>query len=131
MTVVDASTVVRLLANRGSDHLLRRRMTAPRPLHAPHLLDAEVASGVRGLLLGRKVDPERADEMLVDYASLRITRHPVLPYLKRIIELRDNLSAYDAAYVVLAEALGMPLLTTDAKLADVVGHNAEVQVYPR
>ena len=130
MIVVDASTVIRLLANRGTDDMLRRRLSAPRTLHAPHLIDAEVGSGVRGLLLGRKVDRERADEMLADFASLRITRHPLLPYLSRVIDLRDNLSAYDAAYVVLAEALAIPFLTTDAKLAGASGHSADVQVYP-
>jgi len=129
MMVVDASTVIRLLANRGTDDMLRRRLSAPRTLHAPHLIDAEVGSGVRGLLLGRKVDRERADEMLADFASLRITRHPLLPYLSRVIDLRDNLSAY-AAYVVLAEALAIPFLTTDAKLAGASGHSADVHVYP-
>lgn len=130
MMVVDASTVIRLLANRGIDDMLRRRMSAPRTLHAPHLIDAEVGSGIRGLLLGRKVDRERAGEMVADFASLRITRHPMLPYLSRVIDLRDNLSAYDAAYVALAETLAIPLLTTDAKLAGATGHTADVQVYP-
>jgi len=67
--------------------------------------------------------------MLADFASLRITRHPLLPYLSRVIDLRDNLSAY-AAYVVLAEALAIPFLTTDAKLAGASGHSADVHVYP-
>src|SRR5262245_13088545 len=130
MMVVDASAVLRLLANHGIDDMLRQRMSAPRTLHAPDLVYAVVGSGIRGLRLDRKVDRERADEMLTDFASLRITRHPLLPYLSRVIDLRDNLSAYDAAYVVLAEALAIPLLTTDAKLAGAAGHAAEVQVYP-
>lgn len=96
-------------------------------LHSPQLIDAEVASGVRGLLLGRKVERVRADEMLHDFAALRIRRHPMLPHQRRVIELRNNLTAYDAFYMVLAESLQMPLLTGDAKVA---GHAASVQVYP-
>jgi predicted nucleic acid-binding protein len=128
--VVDASLLIRLLSNRPSDQLLRRRLAGRRTLHSPQLIDAEVASGVRGLLLGRWVETARAAEMLDDLASLPIRRHPVLPYQRRVIELRHNLTAYDAFYVALAESLGMPLLTSDAKLAMSTGHAAEVQIYP-
>jgi predicted nucleic acid-binding protein len=128
--VVDASLLIRLLSNRPSDQLLRRRLAGRRTLHSPQLIDAEVASGVRGLLLGRWLETARAAEMLDDLASLPIRRHPVLPYQRRVIELRHNLTAYDAFYVALAESLGMPLLTSDAKLAMSTGHAAEVQIYP-
>ncbi|MGH3925303.1 MAG: type II toxin-antitoxin system VapC family toxin [Pseudonocardiaceae bacterium] len=128
--VVDASIVVRLLANRTIDETLRQRFAAPRVVHAPHLLDAEVASAVRGLLLGAKIGVPRALEMLADFAALRITRHPMRPYLGRIIELRNNLTAYDAFYVALSETLRMPLLTQDLKFGRATGHHAEIQVYP-
>jgi predicted nucleic acid-binding protein len=128
--VVGASLVLVLLANRQSDELLRRRLAEPRTLHAPQLIDAEVTSGVRGLLPGRKLTPARAGEMLSDYRALRIIRHPMSPYLEPVIRLRHNLTAYDAFYVALAETLGVPLLTRDAKLVGSVGHSAHIQVYP-
>jgi len=128
--VVDASLMIRLLSNGAADHLLRRRLAGRWALHSPQLIDAEVASGVRGLLLGRKVEAPRAAEMLDDFASLPIRRHPMLPYQRRVIELRHNLTAYDAFYVALAESLGMPLLTGDIKLAMATGHSADVQTYP-
>jgi predicted nucleic acid-binding protein len=128
--VIDASLVIRLLSNRRADELLRRRLAGRLTLHAPQLIDAEVASGVRGLLLGRKVESARGAEMLDDFASLPIRRHPMLPYQRRVIELRHNLTAYNAFYVALAESLGMPLITADAKLAMSSGHTADVQTYP-
>lgn len=128
--VVDASIVVRLLANRPADEDLRRRLSVPRTVHAPHLIDAEVASATRGLLLGGKVGLSRAAEMLIDFAALRIRRYPMRPHLGRVIELRNNLTAYDAVYVTLSETLRMPLLTQDPKLARATGHHAEVRVYP-
>jgi predicted nucleic acid-binding protein len=128
--VVDASLVIRLLSNRPADEFLRRRLTGLPTLHSPQLIDAEVASGVRGLLLGRKVEGVRGEEMLDDFASLRIRRHPMLPHQRRVIELRHNLTAYDAFYVALAESLGMPLLTGDAKLVMSTGHTADIQIYP-
>lgn len=128
--VVDASLVIRVLSNRPADEFLRRRLAGLPTLHTPQLIDAEVASGVRGLLLGGKVEGVRGEEMLDDFASLRIRRHPMLPHQRRVIELRHNLTAYDAFYVALAESLGIPLLTGDAKLAMSTGHTADIQIYP-
>lgn len=128
--VVDASIVISLLANRQADEMLRRRLASPRAVHAPQLVDAEVVSGLRGLLLGKKIDLSRATEMISDFSALRITRHPMRLCLHRVLELRDNLTAYDACYVALAERLGMPLLTRDAKFGRAVEHAAEIQVYP-
>lgn len=128
--VVDASIVIRLLSKQATDDLLTRRFFRGEPVHAPHLIDAEVASGIRGLLLGRKTTPEHAVEMLGVYVELRIVRHPMTTYLPRVMALRDNFTAYDACYVALAEAMRVPLLTRDAKFARAVGHHAEIQVYP-
>jgi hypothetical protein len=75
--------------------VLRQRLSAPRTLHAPHHLDVEVASSVRGLAAGQKITDYRGEQMLADYSRLRITRHPVWPYLPRMWELRHNLGAYD------------------------------------
>jgi predicted nucleic acid-binding protein len=128
--VVDASLVMAALANRKADDVLHRRLVAARTLHAPTLIDAEVASGVRGLLLGRKVGHARAAQMLTDFADLRITRHPMPPYVPRVLELRSALTAYDAFYVALAEAVQLPLLTKDTKLARSSGHRAEIHIHP-
>jgi predicted nucleic acid-binding protein len=94
------------------------------------LIDAEVASGIRGLVIGGKATIDRAFQMLKDFAGMQILRHPMPPYLRRVMELRNNFTAYDAFYVALAENLRLPLLTRDAKFSRSGGHGAEVQVYP-
>lgn len=130
--VVDYSIIIRLLASKPGDELLRQRLG--RPVHAPALIDAEVSSVVRGLAITTKPEVKitvgRAVEMLTDYAGLRIVRHEMRPLQARVFELRHNVSAYDAMYVALAEALSLPLLTDDGKLAAAPGHNAEIHRYP-
>ena len=133
MTVVDASIVVRLLQNRRRDGELRERFGQSRYVHAPALIDAEVTSAIRGLLrrskAGNKMSAGRAEQMLDDFADLRLVRYPMLPYQRRALALRDNFTAYDALYVALAESLDMPLLT-DSKYARVAGHGAVIESYP-
>lgn len=130
--VVDCSIVIRVLANRDGDDVLRQRLA--RTLHAPALIDAEVSSVVRGLTITTKpnvrITAERAQQMLDDYAGLRIVRYPMQPLQQRVFALRHNLTAYDAMYVALAEALDVPLLTDDAKLAGASGHHATIESYP-
>lgn len=130
--VVDCSIIIRLLASKPGDELLRQRLA--RTVHAPTLIDAEVSSVVRGLSITAKpelqISAERALEMLADYAGLRIARHPMQPLQARAFELRHNLTAYDAMYIALAESLGIPLLTDDGKLAVAPGHTADVHEYP-
>ncbi len=119
MTVVDASIVVRLLQNRTGDATLRERFGRQREVHAPTLIDAEVTSAIRGLLMTSKpaitITAERAEQMLDDFAALPMVRYPMQPFQHRVLTLRDNFSAYDAFYVALAESLDMPLLTGDQK----------------
>ncbi len=130
--VVDCSIIIRLLSSQRGDNLLRQRLAWV--VHAPSLIDAEVSSVVRGLAITAKpnvrITPVRAEQMLADYAGLRIVRHPMQPLQTRVFELRDNFTAYDAMYVALAERIGMPLLTNDAKLAGAAGHHAQIQHYP-
>lgn len=130
--VVDCSIVIRLLSSRDGDDLLRQRLA--RTVHAPALIDAEVSSVVRGLTITTKpnirIAAERAEQMLTDYAALRIVRYPMQPLQRRVFDLRHNLTAYDAMYVALAEALDVPLLTDDAKFAGTPGHHADVHAYP-
>lgn len=134
MTVVDASAVVRLLQNRHGDDKLRERFRQDRFMHAPALIDAEVTSAIRGLLLTSKpaikISTSRADEMLADFAALRIVRSPMQPHQRRVLALRDNFTAYDAFYVALSEALEMSLLTDDGKYAKASGHTAEIEECP-
>lgn len=134
MTVVDASIVVRLLLNRRGDARLRQRFGRERQVHAPALIDAEVASAMRGLLLTTKdairITPERAQEMVEDYGDLPIVRHPMQPLHPRVLDLRDNLTAYDAFYVVLASLLDMPLLTDDGTFSRTPGLPAMIETWP-
>lgn len=89
---------------------------------------------MRGLLMSSRpaaaISPERAREMLQDYADLPIIRHPMQPLQHRALDLRHNLTAYDAPYVALAEALDLPLLTADAKFARSAGLPAAVETWP-
>ena len=134
MVVVGASIVVRLLQNRRGDAALRERFARERRLHAPALLDAEVASAIRGLLMTSKaairIAPERAAEMIDDYADLPIERHLLQPLQRRVLELRDNFTAYDAFYVALAEALDLPLLTDDGKFARSTSQPSLIETWP-
>ncbi|HBY24841.1 MAG TPA: VapC toxin family PIN domain ribonuclease [Propionibacteriaceae bacterium] len=134
MVVVDASIVVRLLQNRRGDAALRERFSRERRLHAPALIDAEVTSALRGLLMTSKVairiTRKRAGEMLDDYADLAIERHLLQPLQRRVLELRDNFTAYDAFYVALAEALDLPLLTDDGKFARSTSQPSLIETWP-
>lgn len=128
------SIVVRLLQNRRGDQPLRERFNRQRYLHAPALIDAEVSSAIRGLLLTSKpmitIDVTRAQEMLDDLAELPLVRYPMQPYQRRVLALRHNFTAYDGFYVALAESLDMPLLTDDRKYATAPSHSAVIETWP-
>jgi predicted nucleic acid-binding protein len=120
--VVDAITVVD-----GTDDL--RAALSDRELNAPALLDFEVVSALRGLTLRGHLTATRAQDALTDFDDLEIRRWPVGDGLRRrAFQLRHNLSAYDAAHVVLAEALNCTLLTRDVRLANVGGHIVTIEV---
>lgn len=120
MIVVDAGAVVDALAN-APDAGPLRSLLAEEDLHAPTLLDYEVVSIVRGLTIGARISRHRAEELLADFDDLPIQRWPCGDSLRRrAFALRDNVSAYDAAYVALAEALGCRLITRDGRLAGYV-----------
>ena len=97
-------------------------------LHAPHLLDVEVVQALRRLVRTGEVSAGRAEEAIADLADLDLHRHAHVPLLDRAWILRDNVTAYDAMYVALAEALDAPLVTCDRPLAAVPGHSARVEV---
>jgi predicted nucleic acid-binding protein len=128
--VLDASAAVDWLLQTSAGHSIERRIySRNETLHAPHLLDLEATQVLRRLSLQRVVSAHRADEAVRDLLDLRVTRYPHLVFLPRIWQLRHKFSAYDAAYVVLAEKLGATLVTRDARLASVTGHVALVELF--
>jgi predicted nucleic acid-binding protein len=129
MIVLDASAALELLLRTESgDRVARTIAAVGQSLHAPHLLDLEVAQVLRRYCNSDALDPTRAREALEDLRDLSIHRYPHEPMLNRIWELRANMTAYDAAYVTLAEVLGATLITFDARLANAPGHRARVEL---
>lgn len=128
MIVVDCAALIDALLLPSSTVGLRAEL-ARGALNAPDLIDFEVVSVARGLVLGGKLGEARALELLDDFAALPLRRWRSGPALRaRCLSLRDRVSAYDAAYVVLAEALECPLVTRDARLARGVEGVVEVRV---
>jgi predicted nucleic acid-binding protein len=128
--VIDASAAVEwLLHSSAGRNIEKRAYKGSDSLHAPHLLDLEVAHALRRLVREHAVSPERAEHVLIDLLDLRILHHPHSLLLPRIWQLRNNLSAYDAAYVALAERLDAALLTRDSRLAAATGHAARIELF--
>lgn len=129
MIILDASAAVEWLLGRSAAIAVAARFEdADVAVHAPAHLGVEVTAALRGLVLGRHTTAERAESALSDLASTDITFHDPMPLLPRVWELRDNLTAYDAAYVALAEVLDAPLVTTDARIARASGLRAAIDV---
>jgi predicted nucleic acid-binding protein len=130
MIVLDASAAVEwLLQTTAGQRIENRIYSKSETLHSPQLLDLETVQVLRRLVLKKVVTESRADEAIRDLVDLRMHRYPHLPLLGRIWELRHTLSSYDAAYIVLAETLGAPLITRDGKLASASGHRAVVELF--
>ena len=130
MIVVDASSVVDVLLGGRTAAAIEARWRHDRgPLHAPHLLDVEVLSALRRLVRDRVVAEERGGAAIDAFARFRVRRWSHRPLRARIWELRHNLTAYDAAYVALAERLDCPLTTSDAPLARSSGHGARIELF--
>lgn len=127
MIVVDASAAVSGLLNDGQ----ARRTLGEEQVHVPHLIDSEVASALRRRVLAGQVDGRVGWSALDAWRRLAATRYPVYGLLERVWQMRANLSAYDAGYVALAEALGCSLLTADARLSRAPGIRCAVTVVPR
>ena len=130
MIVLDASALVELLLSTKIGRAIATRIEDPAvALHAPHLADIEVAQVLRRYTRDGELDPKEAAEVLDELGSLDLERHPHEPLLPRIWQLRNILTAYDAAYVALAEALDAPLLTCDGKLARAPGLSRRVELF--
>ena len=129
MIVVDASAALEVLLNsRLAAAVSSALFDSQRSLHAPHLLDLEVCQVLRRMLRRSQIESQRAEQALADLADFPIERYAHTPMLSRIWALRENLTAYDAAYMVLAEALDAELVTCDAALKSVPGCRARVNL---
>jgi len=130
MIVLDASAAVDwLLQTTAGQRIENRIYSHSETLHTPHLLDLEVTQVLRRLTRQGVVSVRRANEAVRDLLELRITRYPHTLLVPQIWQLRHNFSAYDAAYIVLAEKLGAALVTRDAQLASASGHTANIEVF--
>jgi predicted nucleic acid-binding protein len=128
--VLDASAAVDwLLQTSAGKNIEKRIYLRNETLHAPHLFDLEVTQVLRRLALQGLIPVQRIDEAIRDLLDLRLTRYPHGMLVPRIWQLRHNFSAYDAAYLVLAEKLGAVLVTRDARLASASGHAASVELF--
>jgi len=129
LIVVDASALLETLLATGAHAAISQRLFATgESLHAPHVVDVEAAQVIRRFESRGDLGEARAREALEDLRAFPMRRYAHLVLLPRIWELRANLTAYDAAYVALAEALDAPLLTRDRRLAAAPGHRAQVDV---
>ncbi|HEV8586034.1 MAG TPA: type II toxin-antitoxin system VapC family toxin [Methylomirabilota bacterium] len=129
MIVLDASAAVELLLVTAGSAAVRERVSRiDETLHVPHLFDVEVVSALRRHRITGTLGHERAREALDDFLQLRAVRYPHQVLLPRIWELARTLTAYDAAYIALAEALRAPLVTFDGHLARTTGHRAQVEL---
>jgi predicted nucleic acid-binding protein len=127
--VVDASALLELLMNTAVGERVAARISDPEvALHAPHLIDLEVVQVLRRFVRDGDLGRTEAEIMLGALRGLDLERHGHEPLLDRIWSLRSNMTAYDASYVALAEALGARLLTCDARLARAPGSRIEVDL---
>jgi len=126
VTVLDASAALELLSNSAGGREIERRLESR--IHAPHILDLEIANALRRQCNLRVCTPGRAAQALQDLRSLLVVRHSHHPHLDRIWELRGHFTAYDACYLALTEALGATLLTCDQALASARLERGQVAV---
>jgi len=129
MIVLDASVLVELLLQSATGRTIATRIEDPAlGLHVPHLADVEVVQAMRRYTAAGELDPRDAADALEDLRALDLQRHAHEPLLGRVWALRQHLSAYDAVYVALAEALETVVLTCDARLARAPGMARRVEL---
>ncbi len=127
MIVIEASAMVDVLVDQPADPALLA-VVADSELHAPALLDYEVASALRGHAMAGLLSEQRMNDAVDDFCALRIERYPLAMMMRNVLDLKDNYTVYDAAYIVLAEALNVPLVTADTKLTGASRLGIDVQV---
>jgi predicted nucleic acid-binding protein len=126
MIVFDASAALAALLNDGQ----ARQIVGAERVHAPHLIDSEIASALRRQAHNDEVPATDAWNALDAWRRLALTRYPMVGLLERIWELRDNVSAYDATYVALAEGLDCALVTADSRLSRAPNVRCTITVVP-
>ena len=127
--MVDASALVEALFQTPAAGAARARLlNAEQTLHAPHLIDLEVAQVLRRYAASGRIEPAQGRDALNDLNDFPLDRYPHDLFLPRVWELRHNLTAHDAVYVALAEALDATLLTRDRRLAAAPGHYARIEL---
>ena len=130
MIVLDASAAIDWLLQTPAGRRIENRIySRSETLQSPELLDHEVTQVLRRLVRQGFIPAQRANQAVSDLVDLRISRYQHLVLLPRIWQLRHNFSAYDAAYIGLAETLRAPLVTRDARLASVSGHAARIELF--
>ena len=129
MIVVDASVLANALADDASDgRVARAALRADIDIGAPDLVDVETTAVLRKRWLAKTLTTGRFRDAIGDLAELAIARYPILPLMARAYELRANVTAYDAAYVALAETLEATLVTADRRLANASGPRCDIQL---
>ena len=129
MIVVDASALLEFLLQTPLGTRVEARLfRGGDEFHSPHLVDVEVTQGLRRLVRMGEVSADRAAEAIADLAGLDLHRHAHLDFLPRAWKLRENVTAHDAMYLALAEALDAPIVTCDRPLAKAPGHRASIEV---
>jgi predicted nucleic acid-binding protein len=125
--VLDSSAAVDYLLAHAAGEWVEEQLRVEDRVHAPHLLDVEVVGALRKRVHRGELAVGRAEEALADFRDMRVRRYPHRPFLSRMWQLRENVTASDAAYVALAGVLGMPLVTTDLRLANAPGLTIEIR----
>lgn len=130
MIVLDASAAIDWLIQSPAGHRIGQRIrTQNETIHVPHLFDIELLQVLKRLAWQGVISDQRADLALEDLLNLRFVRYPHFFLLSRVWQLRQNFTAYDAAYVALSERLNAPLITRDARLSAASGHVARIELF--
>lgn len=127
MIVLDSSAAVDYLVGGSDGEWVASQVEAVDEAHAPHVLDVEVVAALRTLVSRGSLSAELAGQAVEDLEQMNVTRYPHVPLLPKMWELRENVSAADASFVALAEALALPLVTTDLRLANAPGLGIEIR----
>jgi predicted nucleic acid-binding protein len=127
--VIDASALLEFLLQTPLGTRVEARLLRDQDeFHSPHLIDVEVTQGLRRLVRAGEVSADRAAEAIEDLVDFDLHRHAHLDLLTRSWKLRDNVTAYDAMSIALAEALDATVVTCDTPLAKTPGHRAHIEV---
>jgi predicted nucleic acid-binding protein len=128
--IVDSSAVLAALTASDPAPGLFERLSDDGDLHAPHLIDTAFLHALRRMTMTGELSEDRAADARTDFADLAVTRYPHHPLSDRVWQLRPNLTAYDATFVALAEALDTTLVTCDARLTTAPHHQATIELFP-